>query len=48
MGSVSVVYDSAMAESLFSTFESELLTRRFRSQAEADLQVRAGGDAPIR
>ena len=36
MGSVGAVYDNAMAESVFSTLEAELLSgRRFTSQAEA-------------
>ena len=36
MGSVGDAYDNVMAESFFSTFESELLSlRRFASQAEA-------------
>jgi putative transposase len=36
MGSVGDAYDNAMAESLFSTLEAELLSRRpFTSQAEA-------------
>ena len=36
MGSVGDAYDSAMAESFFSTLEAELLSRRrFMSQAEA-------------
>jgi len=35
MGSVGDAYDNAMAESFFSTFEAELLSRRrFASQAE--------------
>ena len=38
MGSVGDAYDNAMAESFFSTFEAELLSRRrFASQAEAKM-----------
>ena len=40
MGSVGGAYDNAMAESFFSTLESELLARRrFRSQTEARMAV---------